>query len=639
MTHRIQRITNWPFYPWIFVLYPILHLFSANLALVFAQDVLETMGVMELAATAVFVMALVLVRDAYRAAGLTLVLAITFFTYGHIYMEIGHEARPFLLPVMLVCTVGVSAAVVCARETVRQVSPYVNAITMVLVVLPLWSVVSYYIDLAREDPYENVVVLDRPSARKVTNDAAHPDIYYIILDAYPSNRYLLQQYGYDNSAFTDALEERGFFVAHDSRSNYGKTFASLASALNMRYIDPAEKPDSLDTNPYLFSLIANNQVAQSLQERGYTYVDILSGYTLPSTLADINIEFYPNRTEYFSGDEIDLRNDGSWYYKQSFWPIFLETTLLRRYASNTNFEILGAEIYFWEEGRAYSWRSAERASAVFDAIETIPAMDEATFTFAHIMKPHEPVVFDRDGHTINPTLTPENEASYFFEQLQFVNTRTLAVIDTILEQSDTPPIIILQADHGSNLGEARDSNGTFRNFDILNAYLFPELDAAVLATDITPVNSFRVMFNEYFGESYVMLPNRHFDIPKGLDDMFLYVEVVDDGRMNVGLGDRAALLYPGTDEAGKPEISVFAPGEDGKAGDFLFRIARDDVADYANAPPTENTLVYAHDSIAVYVLTTGELQFNIGPDPDGNSWAVIMDGIPAKVIYGYQVNR
>ena len=41
--------------------------------------------------------------------------------------------------------------------------------------------------------------------------------------------------------------------------------------------------------------------------------------------------------------------------------------------------------------------------------------------------------------------------------------------------------------------------------------------------------------------------------------------------------------------------------------------------------------------MAFYALTTGEFQFNIGPDAQGREWAVIVDGLPALVIYGYEV--
>ena len=42
---------------------------------------------------------------------------------------------------------------------------------------------------------------------------------------------------FDNSEFLNELEERGFNVITDSKSNYGGTYTSLPSLLNMKYLD------------------------------------------------------------------------------------------------------------------------------------------------------------------------------------------------------------------------------------------------------------------------------------------------------------------------------------------------------------------------------------------------------------------
>jgi hypothetical protein len=63
-----------------------------------------------------------------------------------------------------------------------------------------------------------------------------PDIYYIILDGYGRSDVLRDLYGLDEGPFLRALQEDGFYVADKSRSNYGQTSLSFASALNMSYL-------------------------------------------------------------------------------------------------------------------------------------------------------------------------------------------------------------------------------------------------------------------------------------------------------------------------------------------------------------------------------------------------------------------
>jgi hypothetical protein len=73
--------------------------------------------------------------------------------------------------------------------------------------------------------------------------------------------------------------------------------------------------------------------------------------------------------------------------------------------------------------------------------------------------------------------------------------------------------VILQGDHGPGLHldwndpEATDTN---ERTAILNAYRVPGLDDRRLWPTITPVNSFRVLFNELFGASYAVLPDRSY---------------------------------------------------------------------------------------------------------------------------------
>ena len=98
----------------------------------------------------------------------------------------------------------------------------------------------------------------------------------------------------------------------------------------------------------------------------------------------------------------------------------------------------------------------------------------------------------------------------FVRQLTFINKQAIKTIDTIISNSPTPPIIILQADHGPgsmlNWDNPDDTNTDFKErLSILNAYYLPNYDDNQLYQEITPVNSFRVIFNHYFGTNYTLL--------------------------------------------------------------------------------------------------------------------------------------
>jgi len=355
--------------------------------------------------------------------------------------------------------------------------------------------------------------IEKPTREVILNDSRdHPDIYYIILDGYPSNGYFLRESGYDNSVFTDELEKRGFFVAYESLSNYGQTLGSLPSSLNMRYLSEDDHLASNDSLAYARWLLANNKTAYDLQERGYKYVFMLSGFASPSDIADINIDFFPSGPQYFESDGLQ---ENAWFYKQSFWPLMVETTMA--------YPLIGETIAKrTNETRPYSWPEPQRVLDVFSEAEKIPAMKEATFSFIHIIKPHDPISFDQDGNILDEIANTEDS---FFAQLKFVNRRTLQMIDSILEQSSTPPIIVLQGDHGSRLGAVWRGPRDMTHFEILNAYHFPDGGDSVLSSSITPVNTFRIMFNYYFDTDYELLENHHYNMPDGYNDPFNLIEV------------------------------------------------------------------------------------------------------------------
>ncbi|MBA3430557.1 MAG: hypothetical protein H0U16_03630, partial [Actinobacteria bacterium] len=86
-----------------------------------------------------------------------------------------------------------------------------------------------------------------------------------------------------------------------------------------------------------------------------------------------------------------------------------------------------------------------------------------TFLFAHLLSPHVPFVFDRNGHIPEPSCRPdcnryrlradeagistdEFQASYA-DQVHYLNGRILGVVDSILEASPDA-VIVLFSDHG-----------------------------------------------------------------------------------------------------------------------------------------------------------------------------------------------
>ncbi|HSG44371.1 MAG TPA: hypothetical protein VLA72_14575, partial [Anaerolineales bacterium] len=97
----------------------------------------------------------------------------------------------------------------------------------------------------------------------------------------------------------------------------------------------------------------------------------------------------------------------------------------------------------------------------------------------------------------------------YLNGIQFLNSRIPGVVDEIIKNSKTPPVIILQGDHGFVIPE--------RKFNILNAYYLPnqEYDGLLYPT-ISPVNSFRIVFNSYFDTQFKILEDVQINADLGL---------------------------------------------------------------------------------------------------------------------------
>jgi hypothetical protein len=325
-----------------------------------------------------------------------------------------------------------------------------------------------------------------------------PDIYYIILDGYGRNDMLGQLFGIDNSEFTSYLKSKGFIIPERSLTNYPKTALSVASTLNLDYIQ--NLIPGLDRSIMWWLLspwLDHNLVRNSLERIGYASV---------SASTDWAITDNPTTDYYVKSMPIILSEFER--YLLGITPLKTITPLIQGFATTPAYQS-------YRRSQLNNFQSFIRST-------NIPG---PKFVFGHVLLTHPPFVFLKDGTPITPDYAfsfndasdfPGTSAEYdrlYAGQLQFANGRLEEVIDAILNSSKEPPIIILQADHGP--GILTDFNsiedtclpGRFSQF---SAYYLPGLDPSKIPDDITPVNLFRVIFNEYFGTTLPLLKNANY---------------------------------------------------------------------------------------------------------------------------------
>ena len=128
------------------------------------------------------------------------------------------------------------------------------------------------------------------------------------------------------------------------------------------------------------------------------------------------------------------------------------------------------------------------------------------FVFAHILLPHPPYVFDANGNmVVKATAEVQPEAELYADQLAFANSQVKQTVDALLAgPPESDPIIIIMGDEGPFLCRNVDCvDPSVRRlgirFGVLAAYYLPDQPAGFFPPDHTHVNTFRMLFDAYFG--------------------------------------------------------------------------------------------------------------------------------------------
>ena len=482
-------------FPWhvLFIsLYAPLQLGAHNIGQIPVSFIYRSVLVSGLLGIAILVVFWVFLRNRATAGIAATLILVLILSYGHVYHYIEDaQVGGFLIGrhrylALLWAALAVAGLTGVLRKSVRLASlaSMLNTITAILLVFPLIQLALYGV---RSSQSRGLEVSASPQSSvtqpvEVTSSEGLRDVYYIVLDAYGRSDDLMELFGYDNSTFLKRLRDMGFFVAECSQSNYSKTDLSLSSSLNMEYVtalDPSLSPEKTDRLP-LWNLIKNNAVKAAFEELGYTTISFETGFDF-SHFDNLDI-FYTPPGRGFNEFEI----------------LYLRTTL----AVLLDEAGILARFHYTPEDR--------KRELIFFDLETlpeIPALPGPKFVFAHLVIPHQPFVFAANGdplviaERVNKGVTYYTQRDYelgYRNQVIFISDQIARVVQDIIQKSTIPPVIIIQGHHGPSHFGKRERMG------ILNAYNFPDAEPAFYDT-ITPVNSFRLLFNTYFGTSRELL--------------------------------------------------------------------------------------------------------------------------------------
>lgn len=489
-------------YPFYLVLLPfffLLHNYNEVFGFITAKQLLYATLVTYLFGGICFLLIFLFLRKLPITALATffLLLFVLLFAPLHDFLQKNFFPRiigsyTFIIPVVLVAIVLLVAWFAKRLAALDRFTRYLNFLMLILAAIEVFVLLLYCMKpQAAINCIHPPGHLSKQYTRVTRPDSAKPDIYFLVFDEYTNNSALKKKWNFDNSAITNWLQENGFFVAFNSKANYNFTPFSISSTFNMDYIDPKKWADAFEIRNELQAIgsISNNATFNILKEEQY------------------KIHFFaPFKNEL---DTIGLQEYGHTGIKQ----IYNQTLIARLYRDvlwnhprlSSMFTRLSARFLdsnFRDAGNTPGdlWLTLDRVKAT---VNSSPDR-KPFFVYGHFMITHKPHVFDSTGSLLKKeelNLGNKNLVNTYIRQVQYANKIIRELIEYIKSNNRRNTIIIIEGDHGFK-GLPKDGHDPLANF---NAFYFPDHNYSHLYDSISPVNTFRVVFNNYFQQHFPLL--------------------------------------------------------------------------------------------------------------------------------------
>ena len=500
----------------IFSIFPIIYIYSINTIEVSANEIILPIVISVLITSLFLLVSRLILRDWTKSGLIVSLLLVLSFSYGHLYKVVNSSVlasqdviirHTYLLPLFL--AVFIIGTILIIRTSIRldKVKTIVNVVAITLIVITIPNFVfseTPVLETINNKNFENVKFeYNLKNLSELNLGTNPPDVYYIILDGYGGTNRMKQDLNFDNYDFLSELTKRGFFAPDISSSNYPTTGWSLPSSLNMNYLPV--KDDNQSEIEYKFLIDEMNEKNEVMRNFDYLNYEIIEYRTYV---------VFPENPAYV--DQVLCQKDKSTDSK--FNNVLLRTTILGFFTNHMN---LNAD--------------RETMLCAFDKLSTLGENNEKPiFAFMHFLIPHPPYLFGPNGEDVIGGKSQTVEGSFvgkdqYIGSIKYANKRILENVDKILEKNKNS-IIVIQSDHGYDFGinyENPSEISLKQRFSNLNAIYLPGKGKDGFYQGITPVNTFRIIFNNYFDASYKMLDNKMYYSPYGEHTLYKNTEFND----------------------------------------------------------------------------------------------------------------
>ncbi|MHA2402600.1 MAG: sulfatase-like hydrolase/transferase, partial [Candidatus Kariarchaeaceae archaeon] len=414
-----------------------------------------------------------------------------------------------ILIVWIVFFLLISYLILRIQSDLKLVTTFMNITSIILFLLIIFQHSTKLEYTISNLSSEKIALVNSDEILKANlTESAYPDIYFIVLDGYGRDDSLSGYFDYDNQQLLTYLSDKGFHISTESNSNYLLTYLSLATTLNMDYLDDlAAEMGTTNNNIFpVLQRIQNNRLMDFLVSLGYRTIAFQSGYHA-TEMGQVD--------HYYSGAS----------FLTEYEHVIINLTPLQIWLNNYQYETHRKRIHY-----------------TFDQLPDVIQSDKPTFVFAHILAPHDPFIFGPNGEKHNPEETyslfeenpPDLETGRggyitdYTNQVTYINSLVRDTVDKILSKPGRTPIIIIQGDHGPRpiwYWNSLENSDLPTIFPILNAIYFPDQDYSNLYPGISSVNTFRLILDQYFGTQLGLVEDKsYFSMMRGPYD---YIDITD----------------------------------------------------------------------------------------------------------------
>lgn len=397
--------------------------------------------------------------------------------------------------------VALGGAWLLPRAVVAPVTTIANVFTLVATVMVGVPVVASLYEPATPVAAAGPVAADGSLDR---------DIYYIVPDRHPRADTAAEVHDIDLSGFQDFLVARGFTIQDRARANYPKTAHSLGATWNLDYVQQLipEPPADGESWLPLFELLDDHRLGAIVTEAGLDYVHVGNWWGPTETAT--------SATEVFDPQE-----------SNEFTAVWRTTTALRW--------IGASEAEGGYESRRSKYDVARAQLAELERLASTPH-DTPRLVLAHLTVPHEPWVFAPDGSFVDlETETARSRSTNIANQVAFIDSWLQRFVDRVVTGNEaTDPIVVIQSDEGPHPPAAWEGrewrdiglHGRMEKLRTFSAWYLPGVDEEP-PEDITGVNTWRFILDQYLGTDFGLLEDRVFVYPVHTN-RYEFEEVTDD---------------------------------------------------------------------------------------------------------------